>query len=53
MKYFKISDMGNRTVFEIELSNRITIITGDSAQGKTMLVKFIDLINRSTKITTN
>lgn len=53
MKYFKISDMGNRTVFEIELRNRITIITGDSAQGKTMLVKFIELINRSTKITTN
>ena len=53
MKYFKISDMGNRTVFDIELRNRITIITGESAQGKTMLVKFIDLINRSTKIITN
>lgn len=53
MKHFKVSDIRNRVVFELELNNRITIITGDSAQGKTMLVKFIELINRSTKIFTN
>lgn len=53
MKYFKVSDMSNRIVFELELNNRITVICGDSAKGKTMLVKFIDLIDKSTKLITN
>lgn len=53
MKYCKVSDMSNRIVFEFELNNRITVICGDSAKGKTMLVKFIDLIDKSTKLITN
>lgn len=53
MKHFKVSDIRNRVVFELELNNRITVICGDSAQGKTMLVKFIELVDKSTKLISN
>lgn len=44
--YVKISDYENNLVYILNLESRITIITGDSATGKSTLIRYIENYNK-------
>lgn len=44
--YIKISDYENNLEYKLNLEGRITIITGDSATGKSTLIRYIENYNK-------
>lgn len=44
--YVKISDYDNNLMYILNLESRVTIITGDSATGKSTLIRYIENYNK-------